>query len=87
MATHLGPCLCGDPYCPSCGNPEAMREMDRQVQADESLQEENAKLREWVTSMRGMIECAQISNWSDNELALLESVDDFGLAPWQQKKE
>lgn len=18
----IGPCLCGDPYCPSCGNPE-----------------------------------------------------------------
>ena len=21
----MGPCLCGDPYCPSCGNPEAAK--------------------------------------------------------------
>jgi hypothetical protein len=27
----MGPCLCGDPYCPSCGNPEAMRRMDEEV--------------------------------------------------------
>lgn len=23
-----GPCLCGDPYCPSCGNPAAARYAD-----------------------------------------------------------
>jgi hypothetical protein len=23
--TMRGPCLCGDPYCPSCGDPEAAR--------------------------------------------------------------
>jgi hypothetical protein len=27
----MGPCLCGDPYCPSCGNPEAMRRMDEEI--------------------------------------------------------
>lgn len=21
----MGPCLCGDPYCPRCGNPEAAK--------------------------------------------------------------
>ena len=23
-----GPCLCGDPYCPSCGNPEQQKFYD-----------------------------------------------------------
>lgn len=34
----IGPCLCGDPYCPSCGNPSlaawesAMEELDKELE-------------------------------------------------------
>jgi hypothetical protein len=27
----MGPCLCGDPYCGSCGNPAGMARMDAEM--------------------------------------------------------
>lgn len=36
---NTGPCLCGDPYCGSCGNPEAMAFADAVDFALETLSE------------------------------------------------
>ena len=30
-----GPCLCGDPYCPSCGDPGAAKWEDFTIEAQE----------------------------------------------------
>ena len=36
----IGPCLCGDPYCPSCGNPAQAEMADMVADFIEKLKEE-----------------------------------------------
>ena len=40
----MGPCLCGDPYCGSCGNPELALYEDAEIAIGEKLSELKAPL-------------------------------------------
>jgi len=45
-AKMTGPCLCGDPYCPSCGNPAAAEYADAVDELCERLLEKDFTLEE-----------------------------------------
>lgn len=44
----IGPCLCGDPYCPSCGNPSQAAFGDALDQLCEDLEEMGLDEHEFV---------------------------------------
>lgn len=73
----MGPCLCGDVYCPSCGNPEAAILEEAEAQAIEAMAKANLRADEYGLCVRiglaAVMECRDAINQTIKHLAESEA--------------
>jgi hypothetical protein len=72
-----GPCLCGDPYCPSCGSPELVKIEAAEEAAIEELSRHNLTADEYALCVRAglsvVMECRDAVDCAIKQIAANEA--------------